>query len=93
MAHKDDDVASLQIGRDEIVLRHRYEVLSISNDILIALWFVAGSICFFHESTQTAGTWMFLVGSFQLLVRPMIRLVRLVHIRRVGSGLDSGQDY
>lgn len=93
MANKDSDVVGLQIGHDEIVLRHRYEVLSIINDILIALWFVVGSVCFFRAATETAGTWMFLIGSFQLLVRPIIRLVRLVHIRRVGSGLDSGQDY
>ncbi|HEY6739645.1 MAG TPA: YrhK family protein [Actinopolymorphaceae bacterium] len=93
MASKDSDAVDLRIGHEEIVLRHRYEVLSITNDILIALWFMIGSICFFRASTQTAGTWMFLVGSIQLLIRPVIRLVRLVHIRRVGSGLDSGQDY
>jgi YrhK-like protein len=88
-----DRPAELRIGDEEIVLRHRYEALSIVNDILVALWFVLGSIMFFSTSTETLGTWMFLIGSIQLLLRPVIRLTRLVHIRRVGSGLDASQDY
>jgi len=89
----DDRPAELRIGHEEIVLRHRYEALSIVNDIMVALWFVLGSIMFFSTATETLGTWMFLIGSIQLLLRPVIRLTRLVHIRRVGSGLDASQDY
>jgi hypothetical protein len=88
-----DRPAELRIGHEEIVLRHRYEALSIANDVLIAVWFVLGSIFFFWESTATLATWMFLIGSIQFLLRPAIRLARLVHIRRVGSGLDASQDY
>lgn len=88
-----DGSVELRIGHEEIVLRHRYEALSIGNDFLIALWFVLGSIFFFWESTTTLATWMFLIGSIQFLMRPAIRLTRLFHIRRVGSGLDASQDY
>jgi len=84
----------IRLGPDELVLRQRYEVLSIVNDILVALWFVAGSILFFWESTTTLGTWFFLAGSIELLIRPVIRLTRKVHLtRRHGSGLDSGGEY
>lgn len=83
-----------QIGHDEVILRNRYEALSIANDVLIAVWFVAGSALFFQESTATAATWLFLVGSIQFLARPVIRLARLFHIRRIrGSGLDAPTDY
>lgn len=75
----------LRIGHDEIVLRQRYEVLSIVNDILIAVWFIIGSIFFFSEALTTAGTWLFLLGSIQLLIRPAIRLTRHVHIGRVAG--------
>lgn len=71
------------LGRREVVLHHRYEVLSIVNDILVALWFIIGSILFFQESTTTAGTWLFLIGSIELLIRPVIRLSRNVHLRTV----------
>ncbi|GAA2024533.1 YrhK family protein [Pseudokineococcus marinus] len=84
----------VRIGDDELVLRQRYEVLSITNDVLVALWFVIGSVLFFWESTSTAGTWFFLVGSLQFLARPAIRLSRKIHLqRRHGSGLDSGGEY
>jgi hypothetical protein len=84
----------LDIGREELVVRRRYEALSIANDILIALWFLVGSILFFWETTTTAATWCFLLGSIEFLIRPALRLARLVHIRRIrGSGLDSANDF
>ncbi|MGO1850764.1 MULTISPECIES: YrhK family protein [unclassified Microbacterium] len=82
----------IRIGHEEIVLRRRYEVLSIVNDILIAVWFIVGSILFFSSETSTVGTWLFLVGSVQLLCRPAIRLVRHVHVRRVGSSSTESSD-
>lgn len=83
-----------RIGHDEVVLRRRYEVLSIVNDILVALWFIVGSVLFFSPTTTYAGTWLFLLGSIQLLIRPVIRLVRHVHIRRLNSPIpDSRRDF
>lgn len=73
------------IGNKELMLRRRYEVLSISNDILVAVWFVVGSILFFSPETTEAGTWFFLLGSIELLIRPAIRLSRNVHMGRVRS--------
>jgi hypothetical protein len=85
---------TLDIGREELVIRRRYEALSIGNDVLIAMWFLVGSILFFWETTTTAATWCFLFGSIEFLIRPAIRLARLVHVRRLrGSGLDSANDF
>jgi hypothetical protein len=75
----------LRVGRDELLVRRRYEVASIINDLLIGLWFAVGSILFFSPATSRAGTWLFLVGSLQLLIRPLIRLTRTLHLRRVGT--------
>ncbi len=83
----------LRIGRDELVIRQRYEVVSILNDLLIAGWFIAGSVLFFSSSTTTAGVWLFLVGSLELAVRPLIRLVRHVHLRRLHPAPESDQDF
>ncbi|WP_410631576.1 YrhK family protein [Amycolatopsis sp. cmx-4-83] len=85
----------LTFGHDELVIRRRYEVLSIVNDILIALWFVAGSLLFFSESLVTTGTWLFLIGSVELLIRPIIRLTRAVHLRRIrqDGAVDSTPDF
>ncbi|MEU2205454.1 YrhK family protein [Microbacterium oleivorans] len=77
-----DRTIRLPLGPDEVVIRRKYEVASILNDILVAGWFVIGSILFFSENTTTAGTWFFLLGSIQLMIRPVIRLTRHVHLRR-----------
>lgn len=76
----------LHLGRDELVIRRRYEVLSIVNDILVALWFAVGSVLFFFVELVPVGTWLFLIGSVQLLIRPLIRLHRRIILRRVGTG-------
>ncbi|MER5389235.1 YrhK family protein [Saccharopolyspora sp. NPDC002686] len=80
------------IGREELVIRRRYEVAGIVNDFLIALWFIVGSLLFFHESTTNAGTWMFLLGSCELAIRPVIRLTRFVHLRRLRPAGVRGSD-
>ncbi len=65
------------------MIRQRYEVLSIANDILVGLWFIVGSILFFWPSTSTLAIWLFLIGSIEMIIRPIIRLVRNLHIGRI----------
>lgn len=70
------------LGHEELVIRQRYETASIVNDILIGAWFLVGSFLFFSSSTATAGTWLFIIGSVEMLLRPLIRLTRRVHLQR-----------
>ncbi|MEQ3549424.1 YrhK family protein [Pseudonocardia nematodicida] len=77
---------TVRVGDRELVIRRRYEVLSIVNDILIGLWFLIGSVLFLSASTTRLGTWLFIVGSIELLIRPAIRLARHVHLRRISGG-------
>ncbi len=58
-------------------------MLSIANDILVGLWFIVGSILFFWASTSTLAIWLFLIGSIEMIIRPIIRLARNVHIGRI----------
>lgn len=73
---------TLTVGHEELVIRRRYEVLSILNDLCIGVWFLVGSVMFLYASLVTAGTWLFIIGSAQLLVRPLIRLAHHIHLRR-----------
>lgn len=88
------DEWALRLGRHELLIRQRYEVVSIVNDVLIAVWFIAGSVLFLLNIVLP-GSWLFLAGSVELAARPMIRLVRHVHL--VGLGRtgppDEGQDF
>lgn len=76
--------ALIPLGPEVVVIRNRYEALSIVNDLMLGVWFTVGSILFFSESTSTAATALFLLGSVQMLIRPVIRLSRRVHLRRRG---------
>lgn len=76
--------ARIPLGPDVLVIRNRYESLSIANDVLLGIWFAVGSFLFFSETTTTAATVLFALGSLQMLIRPVIRLSRRIHLRRRG---------
>lgn len=80
-----DDV-ELTFGNEQVVIRKRYEIASILNDFLIAIWFLIGSIFFLYPDTTRLGTWLFIIGSTQFLARPVIRLARHIHVRRLPHG-------
>ena len=75
----------LRVGHEELLLRQRYELLSIANDVLAGLLFLVGSFMFFSERTVYAATWLFVIGSACMLIRPVIRLVRRIHLQKVGA--------
>lgn len=79
----DDTDFEFDLGREHIVVQRRYEALGAVNDFLIAVWFFVGSFFFLTESLVQSGTWLFIVGSAQLLIRPLLRLASLVHVKRV----------
>lgn len=80
---EDDQDAWIRIGREELIIHRRYEIISIVNDVLMALWFLVGSIMFFYQSWTYAATWCFTIGSAEFLIRPLIRLARSLHLKRV----------
>ena len=92
-----DPRLTLRLGRDELIIGQRYEVASVVNDILIGLWFLAGSIMFFAPDRTRMGTWCFVLGSVELLIRPVIRFSRQLHLQSLRGGAPgptvSGQDY
>lgn len=61
-----------------------YEVVYTAVDFAAALLFVIGSILFFGETTQAAGTWLFLLGSICFALKPTIRLAREIYYLRTG---------
>ncbi len=79
----DSKKLDVDIGQDHIVIQRRYDALGAVNDLLIAVWFLIGSFFFLKESLTTDGTWLFILGSAQLLIKPLIKLVSLIHVGRV----------
>ncbi|MCM3073621.1 YrhK family protein [Staphylococcus equorum] len=60
-----------------------YKLLYQINDIMLALFFIIGSFLFFSESTTFYGTVLFVIGSFELLIRPIITITRDIHIYKI----------
>lgn len=65
----------------------RYEIAYTLVDFSAAISFVVGSVMFFWDDWQTAGTWMFVVGSVLFAAKPTLRLFK--ELALVGAG-DEG---
>jgi len=81
--HSIDNPLTLVIGHEQLVIRRRYEVLSIINDFFIAIWYLLGSVFFLYPSLEKVAIWLFIIGSVQFLIRPTIRLLTHMHVQRV----------
>ncbi|TMP03529.1 hypothetical protein CWC11_13755 [Pseudoalteromonas sp. S3178] len=66
---------NLDLGQEHITIQRRYEALGAFNDFLIAVWFLIGSFFFLNDSLIESGTWLFIVGSAQLLIKPVLKLI------------------
>lgn len=73
----------LDLGREHIIVQRRYEAVGAINDLLIAIWFLIGSFFFLSNSLVERGTWLFIVGSLQLLIKPALKLISLIHVTHV----------
>src|SRR5699024_8346116 len=73
--------ALIPLGPEVLVIRNRYESLSMANALTLGVWLTIGSVLSSSEATTTAATALFLLGSVQMLIRPVIRLSRRSHLR------------
>ncbi|MEL0636566.1 MULTISPECIES: YrhK family protein [Marinomonas] len=83
MLQKDKDILEFDLDQDHIIIQRRYEALGALNDFLIAVWFLVGSFFFLKEALVVDGTWLFILGSGQLLIKPIIKLISLIHVKHV----------
>lgn len=79
-----DKQYSNDLGQRHIIIQRRYEVLGALNDLMIALLFLGGSIFFLSNSLMEDGTWLFILGSVQLLIKPTLKLASLFHLKKIG---------
>ena len=73
-----------QATTDTRTLWARYELVYTAVDIAAALSFVLGSLLFFSPEMETAATVGWLVGSILFAAKPSIRMVREIHLYRIG---------
>ena len=83
MSDQDSRSLELDLGQEHIVIQRRYEAVGALNDFLIAVWFLIGSFFFLSNSLVERGTWLFIVGSAQLLIKPALKLASLIHVKHI----------
>ena len=83
MSEQESPELELDLGREHIIIQRRYEAVGALNDLLIAIWFLIGSFFFLSNSLAERGTWLFIVGSAQLLIKPALKLASLIHVNHV----------
>lgn len=88
-----DPPARIDIGNEEVVISDKYETLSIANDVLIGIFFFVGSILFYFKPLEFWAITLFVLGSIDFLLRPIIRLARRLHLQRIGQRDDGGSQY
>lgn len=83
MIRKNGRTLDIDLGSEHIIIQRRYEALGALNDLLIAIWFLIGSFFFLNDTLVEDGTWLFIVGSTQLLIKPLIKLTGLIHLNQI----------
>jgi hypothetical protein len=57
---------------------------------MIAVWFLIGSFFFLSDSLVESGTWLFIAGSAQLIIKPLIKLTSLIHVGKAALSNSNG---
>ncbi|WP_393971426.1 YrhK family protein [Oxyplasma meridianum] len=70
-------------SRNKDRIARLYWYLSIGNDIMVGLEFLIGSFEFFPTGNETLGVYLFIAGSSQLLIRPIIEISKRIHLYRI----------
>ena len=60
-----------------------YQWIHLMVDFTAAAMFVIGSILFLNPGLERAGSWLFLVGSIFFAMKPTVKLMRFLHLRRL----------
>lgn len=76
-----NDTLEIDFEGKALAIHHWYENIHILNDFLLAAWFLVGSILFFYAHSVHLATWLFVLGSAQMMVGPLIRVAHKVHMR------------
>lgn len=77
-----EDFLYFHMGMYEVSFNKKYRIAALMIDLTLGLEYLIGSILFLSESTQTAGVIMFIIGSVQLLSRPLLKILHSFHFKR-----------
>ncbi|EFD93080.1 MAG: hypothetical protein BJBARM5_0237 [Candidatus Parvarchaeum acidophilus ARMAN-5] len=62
-------------------IERNYKILGLLNDFMIGFEFLTGSFEFLPGNSTVIGVYLFIAGSAQILIVPIIKIARDIHIK------------
>ncbi|RIW37285.1 hypothetical protein D3H55_04395 [Bacillus salacetis] len=79
----DDNSLQIYLSRKrKMVVRNRYRIIGYFNDTLLGILYMIGSIMFMTDTERVLATSFFLAGSFLMIFRAVIHILRDIHLKR-----------
>ncbi|MRH41856.1 hypothetical protein GH741_04110 [Aquibacillus halophilus] len=91
ISNNDSEYKEIKMGNYDLFFKKPYEILYNINDFLISLWFFLGSVCFLFDNWRNIGIWIFIIASAQLGIRPLIRIIHSIHLKRYVKKYNDNQ--
>ena len=82
---KNQNTYEVEVGKHILFFNKNYQYIFILNELLLGIEFTVASIFFLFSSTKTAGIIIFIIGSVQLLIRPILKILHAVSLRRISN--------
>ena len=83
MEEFEDNSIQIHLSRKKkMVIGNRYRIIGYFNDILLGILYMIGSILFITEAEQVLATSFFLGGSFMMIFRALLHILRDIHMKR-----------
>lgn len=83
MIREQKDNVHIELGKNHMIIEHRYKVLSFFNDLLLGVLYLIGSILFLTEVSQAVSISFFLAGSVMMMIRAVLNILKDLHIKRI----------
>lgn len=77
---KEVDV-TIKVGKFSLFFQNYYTIISLTNDILTGVVYLTGSVFQLLE-WQLTGISFFILGSFFLLMRPILKIIHNIQVQR-----------
>ena len=71
----------VKAGPFSLFIKRNFKVIYTLNDILLGLEFLIGSVLFLFPSMEILAVCLFITGSTQMLIRPVIRLFNEIQLK------------
>ncbi|VDG99003.1 Uncharacterised protein [Lysinibacillus sphaericus] len=75
----------VKFGKYTVFFNKNYQYIFIVNELLLGIEFIVGSVFFLYEPLKTAGIVLFILGSAQLFIRPVLKILHAISLKKTSQ--------